>query len=154
MPMTATQRRAADAERKRRQRKAARAVGRPGADKVYHAIAEAAAFALLVADRRAWLEAEGWQPLNVAVLIDAAVDVLVDHGFDRAASKQAVVNAFRPRFRHGQAGNVPSKFPHPGQTAYKAKAPDAAVSSAAGGRTPPLPHQDGSAVGHVTSHDG
>ena len=130
MAMTATQRRAADAERKRRQRKTARAEGRPSADKVYHAIVEAGAFALLVADRRTWIEAEGWQPVNVTVLIEAATDILVDHGFDRVASKKAVVGAFRPRFRHGQAGNIPSKYPHHGQTAYAALAPDAAIPSA------------------------
>jgi hypothetical protein len=154
MPMTATQRRAADAERKRRQRKAARAEGRPSADRVYHAIAEAAAFALLVADRRVWIAAEGWQPVNVVVMIDAATDILVAFGYDRAASKKAVVNVFRPRATHGQAGNVPSKFPHARQSTYRAKAPDAAVLSAPGLATPPLPHQDGSAGGHVTGHDG
>lgn len=150
MPMTAAQRRAADAERKRRQRKAARAQGRPSADQVYHAIAEAGAFALLVADRRAWIETEGWQPVNASVMIDAAVDILVDHGFNRPASKKAVVDVFRPRTTHRNAGNVPSTVPHTGQSAYRAKAPEAAVLSASGRATPPLPPQDTSPQCHVT----
>lgn len=128
MPMTALQRRRADAERKRRQRQAARAAGRPSADQVYHAIAEANSFALLCADRRVWIESEGWQPVNVTVIINAAVDIL-DHrcGFDRAASKKAVVDVLRPRPPHRNAGYVPSVVVSPGQPIYPALAPVAAL---------------------------
>jgi hypothetical protein len=152
MPMTATQRRAADAERKRRQRRAARAEGRPSADRIYHAIAEACSFALLVADRRVWIESAGWLPVNIKVIIDAAVDILVDFGFDGSASKKAVVAILRPRVTHGQFGNIPSKFPHARQSSYEAFAPEAAIPSAAPGRTPPLPPQDGSSTSHATGH--
>jgi len=126
--MTALQRRRADAERKRRQRQAARAAGRPSADQVYHAIAEATSFSLLCADRRAWVPEHDWQPVNVTVIINAAVDIL-DHrcGFDRAASKKAVIDVLRPRPPHRNAGFVPSVVVSPGKPAYPALAPEAAV---------------------------
>lgn len=153
MTMTAAQRRAADAARKRKQRAAAKADGRPTADQTYHAIAEAVSFALLCADRRVWIEGAGWQPVNVTVVIDAAVDVLQHRlGLNRAASKRAVIDVLRPRRTHSQSGNVPSIVVTPGMATYRSKAPDAAIPSAPTVPTPPLLPQDTSLVRHVTGH--
>jgi len=130
MPMTAAQRRATDAERKRRQRQAARNAGRPSPDQVYHAIAEATSFALMSADQRVWLPSAGWMPVNMKVILRAATDILVSRlGADRTASKKAVVDVLRPKPAHRNAGNIPSIVVTDGMSSYPVLAPDAAIPS-------------------------
>ncbi|MGV8953119.1 MAG: hypothetical protein ACOH2M_18620 [Cypionkella sp.] len=129
MAMSAAQRRKADRDRKREQREAAAAAGRPvRVETVNAAIVEACAFALLAADQRTWLTDDKWVPINLSVVIAAATDILHHrHQFDRMAAKEAVVGRLRSRGRHKMSTSVPSINPDPGLPRYRTSAPDMAI---------------------------
>ena len=128
MAMSATERRIRDRERKRAQRAAMRMHGVPEAASVYHAITEALAFAMVHSDKRTWVRGTSWCPVNSAVVIAAAIDVLVDRlGFERDASKAAVKQALAPKNAWRYPTYTPSSNPAPGRPRYHLTAPDQVV---------------------------
>lgn len=129
MAMTAAQRRKADRDRKRAQRAAAAKIGQPArVESVNAAIIEAISFAVLTADKRTWSRNARWMPVNIAVVMAAATDILViGGGHDRTAAEKAIVNRLRPRGRHKMRTSVPSANPDPGLPTYSTRPPDEAL---------------------------
>ena len=126
--MTTTERRRNDRERKRRQRAAARAAGVPSSAEVARAIVEAVSFATLTADLDAWDRAAGWSPVNVGLIVEVAIDILVDRcHFDRRHSRAAVKAALVPRAEHGWPSSLPSTCPGPDGKRYAVRAPGSAT---------------------------
>lgn len=138
MAQTLSQRRKADRDRKRTQREAAAAVGRPPrVESVNAAVVEALAFSMLTADQRTWIVEQRWVPINISIVIEAATDILVHrHQFDERAAKEAVVARLRVRDKHRSPVSVPSICPFPGYPRYRLRAPDEAVVRINCGDTP------------------
>lgn len=128
MAMSATERRIRDRERKRQQRAAMRFAGVPEAASVYHAITEALGFAMVHSDKRAWVKGTSWCPVNSAVVIAAAVDILVERcGCESDAAKASVKQALAPKEAWRYPTYTPSSNPAPGRPRYHLTAPDAVV---------------------------
>lgn len=124
MSKTAAQRRRDDRERKRAERQRKRESGVPNAGQVQNAITEATAFAIAAIDQDAIMD--GWTPINAAVIVAVAIDILAERGsFDPVETRLAVRDALAPRDGHRIAGHIPSLAPGGTGPHYKTKAPDA-----------------------------
>lgn len=124
MSKTLAQRRRDDRERKRAERARKRESGVPSIAQVQNAITEAVAYAIASIDQDAILP--GWTPINAAVIVAVAIDILAERGsFDPIETRLAVRDALAPRDAHRLAGHIPSLSPGGTGPHYKTKAPDA-----------------------------
>lgn len=130
MAMTAAQRRKADRDRKRAMRALLAVEGKPiRVETINAAIAEANSFVIDTADQRVWIPSLGWHPVNSAVIIEVATDILATRlGIERGPAKKAVVDRLRRRKAHSMPTFVPSKCPDPGLPRYNTAAPAKALS--------------------------
>ena len=122
MSKTAADRRREDRERERAERQRRREEGVPEAHQVYSAVTEAVSYAILTMDRDAIQP--GWTPINAALIIAVAVDILCERSnFDPAATKVAVRDALAPRGAHRTSGYLPYVARDGTSPRYKTKAP-------------------------------
>ena len=128
IPKTARQldkeRRERDAARKRAQRDAARELGIPRGGHVDAAIVEAVAFALMAAQGKGSLPTMDWFPVNLAVVVAVAEDILVDrYRYDRQRSHQSVRDKLASRPEHRGVDYVPTTAVRPGEMGYRTAPP-------------------------------
>lgn len=107
MSKSHAQKRQEDRERKRAERRRKRDAGVPSAAQAQNAITEAVSFAIAGIDRRA--VADGWVPINAALIFAVSVDILCRRGgFDPNCAKRVVRELLAPRQMHSISGNIPS----------------------------------------------
>jgi hypothetical protein len=123
MTKTDAQRRREDAERKRVERQRKRDAGVPSAVQAQNAITEALSFAIASMNLRDC--ADGWVPVNAALIFAVSVDILCRRGtFDPDATKRVVRDILAPRQPHKMSSYLPSLNPQGPVPRYRTQAPD------------------------------
>lgn len=136
-----------DRERKAAQRAAARAKGVPEKGLLYHAIGEAFGFSMVMVQKGLWDVAEAWGPVNSFLVVQVATDILVDRGgYDRTIVKRAVIDAIKPRPNWKDNTHTPTTDVETAMRRYRLAPPKWVTGRPRKPHTPPLLHQDVSAV--------